>query len=95
MKGVMKRLSNLGFSMELTTEAKDFIAEKGYDIQFGQGHCTGQFKNTWKIAGRRNTEYACKGRRTLLADLDEKKEKIIFTLKPQEKKAEAESESKV
>ncbi|WP_301923498.1 ATP-dependent Clp protease ATP-binding subunit, partial [Ferruginibacter sp.] len=35
MKGVMKRLVNLGFSMELTTQAKNFIAEKGYDSQFG------------------------------------------------------------
>jgi ATP-dependent Clp protease ATP-binding subunit ClpC len=35
MKGVMKRLSNLGFSMVLTEEAKAFIADKGYDSQFG------------------------------------------------------------
>jgi len=35
MKGVMKRLTTLGFSLELTVEAKDFIAEKGYDAQFG------------------------------------------------------------
>ncbi len=35
MKGVMKRLTNLGFSLELTEEAKGFIAEKGYDQQFG------------------------------------------------------------
>jgi ATP-dependent Clp protease ATP-binding subunit ClpC len=35
MKGVMKRLANLGFSMVLTEEAKAFIAEKGYDSQFG------------------------------------------------------------
>ena len=35
MKGVMKRLNNLGFSMELSAEAKDFIADKGYDQQFG------------------------------------------------------------
>jgi ATP-dependent Clp protease ATP-binding subunit ClpC len=35
MKGVMKRLANLGFSMELTEEAKSFIADKGYDQQFG------------------------------------------------------------
>ena len=35
MKGVMKRLTNLGFSLELTDEAKDFIADKGYDQQFG------------------------------------------------------------
>jgi ATP-dependent Clp protease ATP-binding subunit ClpC len=35
MRGVSKRLKNLGFSLELTQEAKEFIAEKGYDIQFG------------------------------------------------------------
>ena len=35
MKGVSKRLANLGFSLELTAEAKDFIADKGYDSQFG------------------------------------------------------------
>ncbi|MDB5251504.1 MAG: Clp protease ClpC [Flaviaesturariibacter sp.] len=35
MAGVMKRLANLGFSLELTEEAKSFIADKGYDQQFG------------------------------------------------------------
>ena len=35
MKGVMKRLANLGFSLELTPDAKTFLSEKGYDQQFG------------------------------------------------------------
>ncbi|MBM3415861.1 MAG: ATP-dependent Clp protease ATP-binding subunit [Bacteroidetes bacterium] len=35
MKGVMKRLANLGFSLELTEAAKSFLADKGYDQQFG------------------------------------------------------------
>ena len=35
MKGVVKRLSNLGFGLELTEDAKAFLAEKGYDQQFG------------------------------------------------------------
>ena len=35
MRGVTKRLTSLGFSLELTAEAKDFIADKGYDSQFG------------------------------------------------------------
>jgi ATP-dependent Clp protease ATP-binding subunit ClpC len=35
MRGVLKRLNNLGFTLELSPEAKDFIAEKGYDVQFG------------------------------------------------------------
>lgn len=35
MKGVLKRLTNLGLGLELTSEAKEFIADKGYDVQFG------------------------------------------------------------
>ena len=35
MKDVVKRLSTLGFSLELMPGAKKFIAEKGYDPQFG------------------------------------------------------------
>ena len=49
MKGVMKRLVTLGFSLELTEKPKNFIAEKGYDSSLVQGHCTGPFRNTWKI----------------------------------------------
>jgi ATP-dependent Clp protease ATP-binding subunit ClpC len=32
---VLKRLATLGFSLELTEKAKEFLAEKGYDQQFG------------------------------------------------------------
>lgn len=35
MKGVLKRLNNLGFSLELSPEVKEFLSEKGYDSQFG------------------------------------------------------------
>jgi ATP-dependent Clp protease ATP-binding subunit ClpC len=35
MKGVTKRLHNLGLILELTEDAKKFISEKGYDSQFG------------------------------------------------------------
>jgi ATP-dependent Clp protease ATP-binding subunit ClpC len=35
MKNVTKRLNNLGFELELTKDALDFIADKGYDTQFG------------------------------------------------------------
>ena len=35
MQGVYKRLSNMGYTLEITNEAKDFIAEKGYDVHFG------------------------------------------------------------
>jgi len=35
MKDVLKRLNTLGFSLSLTEGARKFIAEKGYDQQFG------------------------------------------------------------
>ena len=35
LQGLYKRIESLGYSLELTDVAKDFIATKGYDIQFG------------------------------------------------------------
>lgn len=35
LKGLYKRVSNLGYELQITDAAKDFIASKGYDIQFG------------------------------------------------------------
>jgi len=35
LKGLFKRISELGFQIELSEEAKLFVAEKGYDVQFG------------------------------------------------------------
>lgn len=35
MKGVLKRVENLGYKLELSEEAKTFLAERGYDQQFG------------------------------------------------------------
>ena len=34
LKGFFDRISALGYRVELTDEAKNFVAEKGYDIQF-------------------------------------------------------------
>ncbi|MDR2117969.1 MAG: ATP-dependent Clp protease ATP-binding subunit [Tannerellaceae bacterium] len=35
LQGLYDRVTKLGYSLELTEEAKDFIATKGYDVQFG------------------------------------------------------------
>ncbi|MCC6570525.1 MAG: AAA family ATPase, partial [Chitinophagales bacterium] len=35
LQGVYSRLEKLGYNIELTVTAKDFIADKGYDPQFG------------------------------------------------------------
>ena len=35
LKGLYSRVEALGYKLEITDEAKDFIAEKGFDIQYG------------------------------------------------------------
>ncbi|HRP89360.1 MAG TPA: ATP-dependent Clp protease ATP-binding subunit [Edaphocola sp.] len=35
MKGVLKRMKNLGFSLNISETARKFLVEKGYDQQFG------------------------------------------------------------
>ena len=35
MKGVLKRIESLGYGLSLTEDAKAFLADKGYDQQFG------------------------------------------------------------
>ncbi|NHB68472.1 ATP-dependent Clp protease ATP-binding subunit [Perlabentimonas gracilis] len=35
LKGLFERIHNLGYIIELTKTAKDFVAEKGYDVQYG------------------------------------------------------------
>ena len=35
LKGIFKRVTDLGYKLELSPEAKDFIADKGYDVQYG------------------------------------------------------------
>jgi ATP-dependent Clp protease ATP-binding subunit ClpC len=35
LKGIFGRVTNMGYKLELSAEAKDYIAEKGYDVQFG------------------------------------------------------------
>jgi len=35
LNGLFKRISDLGYTIELSDEAKEFVATKGYDVQFG------------------------------------------------------------
>ncbi|WP_462254316.1 AAA family ATPase, partial [Ferruginibacter sp.] len=94
MKGVMKRLTNLGFSMELSTEAKEFIADKGYDAQFGARplHRAIQ-KYLEDPLAEEILNMHVKSGDTLIATLDKETEKIKFTLKEEEIKKEKQSEA--
>jgi ATP-dependent Clp protease ATP-binding subunit ClpC len=82
MKGVMKRLVTLGFSLELTEEAKSFIADKGYDHQFGARplHRAIQ-KYLEDPLAEEILNMNVKAGDILLADLDKENGKLFFTLK--------------
>jgi ATP-dependent Clp protease ATP-binding subunit ClpC len=93
MKGVMKRLTNLGFSLELSEEAKDFIAEKGYDQQFGARplHRAIQ-KYLEDPLAEEILNMNVKAGDVLKADLDKENGKLVFTLgepKPKEEESKA------
>jgi len=86
MKGVMKRLVNLGFSLELSAKAKSFLAEKGYDQQFGARplHRAIQ-KYLEDPLAEEILNMNIKTGDVLIAGLDEEKDKLTFTLKEEAK----------
>jgi ATP-dependent Clp protease ATP-binding subunit ClpC len=82
MKGVMKRLNNLGFTLELSEEAKNFIAEKGYDQQFGARplHRAIQ-KYLEDPLAEEILSMSIKPGDVMIADLNKEEQKIFFSLK--------------
>jgi ATP-dependent Clp protease ATP-binding subunit ClpC len=81
MKDVMKRLNNLGFSMVLTEAAKKFIAEKGYDQQFGARplHRAIQ-KYLEDPLAEEILNHRIKAGDNVTADYDETEKKIVFQI---------------
>ncbi|MBS1642820.1 MAG: ATP-dependent Clp protease ATP-binding subunit [Bacteroidetes bacterium] len=90
MKSVMKRLNNLGFSLELSEEAKDFVAEKGYDVQFGARplHRAIQ-KYLEDPLAEEILNMHVKNGDVLIASLDKENNKITFALKHTETESSA------
>ncbi|MBS1656132.1 MAG: AAA family ATPase, partial [Bacteroidetes bacterium] len=88
MKGVMKRLANLGFSLELTEDAKTFIADKGYDQQFGARplHRAIQ-KYLEDPLAEEILNMNVKAGDVLIADLDKEKMQLSFTFKGRKEEA--------
>src|SRR5216110_52555 len=90
MKGVMKRLSNLGFSRELIEDAKSFLADKGYDVQFGARplHRAIQ-KYLEDPLAEEILSLHVKAGDILEADLDKENQKIKFSFRKVEEKSKA------
>ncbi|MGN6533264.1 MAG: ATP-dependent Clp protease ATP-binding subunit, partial [Ginsengibacter sp.] len=92
MKGVTKRLDNLGLKLELSEEAKKFISEKGYDSQFGARplHRAIQ-KYLEDPLAEEILNMHVKSGDVLIASLDKENSKITFEVKQspvQKKKSE-------
>lgn len=82
LKDFYKRIEEMGYKLELTDEAKDFIAEKGYDKQFGARPLKRAIQNYLEdeiaeviLAGEIPTGS------TIQATLDKEKEKIVLKKK--------------
>lgn len=90
MKGVMKRLTNLGFSLSLTEDAKSFLADKGYDVQFGARplHRAIQ-KYLEDPLAEEILNLNVKAGDVLEADLDKENNKLKFSFKKIETKSKA------
>jgi ATP-dependent Clp protease ATP-binding subunit ClpC len=86
MKHVVGRLVNLGLNLILTDAAKEFIAEKGYDVQFGARplHRAIQ-KYVEDPLAEEILNYSVKQGDTLIADVDKDKVALSFTLQKKEK----------
>lgn len=90
MKGVTKRLTNLGFSLELTLDAKSFLADKGYDQQFGARplHRAIQ-KYLEDPLAEEILNLHVKAGDVLEADFDKENNKLKFSFKTIEEKSKA------
>jgi ATP-dependent Clp protease ATP-binding subunit ClpC len=93
MKGVLKRLNNLGFKLELTLEAKEFIADKGYDAQFGARplHRAIQ-KYLEDPLAEEILNLNIKNGDLLVANLDKENGKIVFEITHAEPKEEVKAD---
>lgn len=89
LKDVFKRLEVIGYVVELTSEAKDFLSEKGYDPQFGARplHRAIQKYLEDPLAEEILKAQVTAGD-TLIADIDpDDNQKLSFKVKKEKKKA--------
>ncbi len=89
---LMKRISDLGYKIELSKKAKDFVAEKGYDPQFGARPLNRAIQ---KYLEDPIAEEILKGDLSegdvLHIDFDTKGDKLVFSKKKKGKKSSSEA----
>lgn len=93
LKKLFKRIEDLGYAVELTEKAKDFLAEKGYDPQYGARPLNRAIQ---KYLEDSVAEEILKGDvqegDILLADYEDNAEQLTIKLKKVKKKKEEKNE---
>ena len=77
---LFERIKELGYSIDITNEAKDFIASKGYDSQFGARPLKRAIQNYIEnpLCEKILSE-EIKNSETIIIEKDTRKEELTFT----------------
>ena len=82
LEKLYQRIGNLGFKIELTDAAKNFLADKGYDVQYGARPLRRAIQNHLEDAlAEQLLAGNVKAGDVLKVDLDSDAQKLIFTNK--------------
>jgi ATP-dependent Clp protease ATP-binding subunit ClpC len=93
IKDVFKRIEDLGYKLEITEKAKDYIAEKGFDPQFGARPLKRAIqKYVEDTVAEKIISGAVKEGEKLLIDLNSENEIAVSTVKKAKKLKDAPSE---
>jgi len=90
LKGFYKRVENLGYALTITDKAKEFVASKGYDVQFGarplkraiQKYLEDELAEMIIKSGVKEGD-------SILVDFDSENQKITTQIEKKKKKKEA------
>ncbi|MFM7021799.1 MAG: ATP-dependent Clp protease ATP-binding subunit [Flavobacteriales bacterium] len=92
LEKLYKRLTNIGLTMKLSTEAKDFIADKGYDAEYGARPLKRAIQKYLEDAvAEEIIQSNLKEGDIIQIDFDKEKQEIVLkVIKPKKKKAKEE-----
>ena len=91
LKGLYKRVAELGFTLELSEKAKNFVASKGYDVQFGARPLKRAIQKYLEDEMAELIIRASVGQGDILmVDFDEEQQKIVTSVKNSKESAPAE-----
>ena len=95
MKHVLKRIGELGYQLELTDEAKDFLGDKGFDPQYGARPLNRAIQKYIEdpLAEEILSSNVKEGE-TLIVTTDEEKTKLVISKKAKSESATEEKEEK-